>query len=95
MNRRIAPAWLAGCTLFISSTAWAAGPTLEPLEIAASVLYGLLGIVLAIVGYKVFELVLPFDVTHELSEDDNPAVGVLMAAVVLGVSIIMAAAIHG
>lgn len=95
MNRKFAPGLIAGCSLFVSSTAWASGPSLDPLDIAASVLYGLLGIVLAIVGYKVFELILPFDVTKELSEDDNPAVGVLMAAVVLGVSIIMAAAIHG
>ncbi|MCA9566480.1 MAG: DUF350 domain-containing protein [Myxococcales bacterium] len=96
MNRKFAPVLLAGCALLVSTSAFANdGPTLNLMGIAASVLYGFLGILLAVVGYKVFELVLPFDVTKELSEDDNPAVGVLMAAVVLGVSIIMAAAIHG
>lgn len=85
---------LAG--LFVSTTALAdSGALLDPMNMAASILYGLLGILLAIVGYKAFELILPFDVTKELSEDDNPAVGVLMGAVVLGVCIIMAAAIHG
>lgn len=85
---------LAG--LLVSTTALAdSGALLDPMNMAASVLYGFLGILLAIVGYKAFELILPFDVTKELSEDDNPAVGVLMGAVVLGVCIIMAAAIHG
>jgi uncharacterized membrane protein YjfL (UPF0719 family) len=82
--------------LLLSTSAMAAdGSLLNPMVMAASVIYGLIGIALAIVGYKVFEMILPFDVTKELSEDDNPAVGVLMGAVVLGVCIIMAAAIHG
>lgn len=60
----------------------------------ATVVYGLLGIVLAIIGYKVFEVVLPFNVKHELEEDHNMAVGVLLAAMVLGIAIIVAATIH-
>lgn len=95
-------AWVLGA-LLISQAAWAQGGPggfedtgpLSLVHIAASVVYGMLGLGFAILGYKVFEFVLPFDVNKELSEDDNPAVGVLMAAVVLGVSIIMAAAIHG
>lgn len=95
-------AWALGI-LLISQAAFAQGAPgfwedygpLAPVHMAASVVYGLLGLAFAILGYKVFELVLPFDVNKELSEDDNPAVGVLMAAVVLGVSVIMAAAIHG
>lgn len=95
-------AWVLGIGM-ISQAAFAqSGPgfwddygPLAPVHMAASVIYGLLGLAFAILGYKVFELVLPFDVNKELSEDDNPAVGILMAAVVLGVSVIMAAAIHG
>lgn len=96
-------AWVVGI-LLISQAAYAQGGgegmwedygPLAPVHIAASIVYGVLGLGFAILGYKVFELVLPFDVNKELSEDDNPAVGVVMAAVVLGVSVIMAAAIHG
>ena len=96
MQRLIRASVLVG-GLLVSSTAFAqSGPAaFDPFVMLTSVIYGCIGILMSIVGYKVFELVLPFDVTSELSEDDNPAVGVLMAAVVLGVSIIMAAAIHG
>lgn len=95
MLQRFGPPLLVAVALLTSTSAYAQDGMMNPLTIAASVLYGLLGILLAVVGYKVFELILPFDVTKELSEDDNPAVGVVMAAVILGVSIIMAAAIHG
>lgn len=61
--------------------------------VLATVVYGLLGIVLALVGYKAFEIVLPFSVKHELEEDHNMSVGVLLAAMVLGTSIIIAATI--
>ena len=97
MFRKYAPVLLAMCGLSLSSVAYADDGTamIFMTHLASSVIYGLLGIVLAVVGYKVFEAVLPFDVTKELSEDDNPAVGILMGAVVLGVCVIMAAAIHG
>ncbi len=93
MNRLLMPLVLGGA-LLVSSAAHA-NDGFTAMGVVGSILYGLLGIALAMVGYKAFEFLLPFDVTKELSEDDNPAVGVLMGAVVLGVSIIMAAAIHG
>ncbi len=59
----------------------------------ATVVYGLVGMGLAFVGYKVYSWIVPFDLNKELAEDDNPAVGIVVGAVILGVSIIVAAAI--
>jgi len=62
--------------------------------VASTLVYGLLGIVLVIVGYKVFSWMLPFDVKKELEEDHNTSVGILLAALVLGICLVVAATIH-
>ena len=36
----------------------------------------------------------PFDLNKEIEEDQNPAVGLVLGAVIIGVSIIVAASIH-
>jgi thiol:disulfide interchange protein len=69
------------------------GITLDWAEVLATGVYGIMGIVLAIAGYFLFELVTPFSVKKELTEDDNLAMGVVVGAMFLGVSIIVAAAI--
>jgi len=62
--------------------------------VASTLVYGALGIVLVIIGYKVFSWMLPFDVKKELEEDHNTSVGILLAALVLGICLVVAATIH-
>jgi putative membrane protein len=58
--------------------------------------FGLLGIGLVVFGFKVFDWLTPkLDIQHELGEKHNIAVAILCAAVILGVSFIVAAAVHG
>ena len=64
-------------------------------NVVSSLLYSAIGIVIFAVAYKVAEMLLPFNLAKELSEDDNTAVGVLMGSIMLGLAIIIAAAIHG
>lgn len=59
--------------------------------ILASVVFGLIGIVLAIVGFKLFDLATPFNLEKEMCENKNVAVGILCAAIVLGICHIIAA----
>lgn len=61
--------------------------------IVATVIYGILGILLAVIGMKVFEWVTPYSVDKELAEKNNISVAIAMGAMVLGVSIIIAATI--
>ena len=58
-----------------------------------SVVYGLVGIVLLMVGYKIFEWVTPFSVNDALSKDQNRAVGIVVGAIFIGIAIIVAAAL--
>ena len=53
------------------------------------------GIVIAIVGYKLFDKFTPGDLHKEIVEKQNVAAAVVAAAVVIGVSIIIAAAMIG
>ena len=62
--------------------------------VIGTLVYGLIGILLVVVGYKVFSWILPFDVKKELEEDHNVAVGILLAALVLGICLVVAASIH-
>jgi putative membrane protein len=62
---------------------------------ASSLIYAAVGIVVFIIAFKIAEKILPFDLVKELSEDDNVAVGIVMAAMILGLAIIIASAIHG
>ena len=58
-----------------------------------SVVYGLIGILLLMVGYKIFEWITPFSVEDALSKDQNRAVGIVVAGMFLAIGIVIAAAI--
>jgi uncharacterized membrane protein YjfL (UPF0719 family) len=68
--------------------------TLNLSSIVGSIVYSAIGIVIFVVAYKIMERVLPFNVDKELAEDQNTAVGVLLGSVMIGLAIIIAAAIH-
>ncbi len=57
--------------------------------------FGLLGIVLLAVGFKVFELVTPkLDVEKKLQEG-NVAVGIVVGALLIAISVVVAVSIQG
>jgi uncharacterized membrane protein YjfL (UPF0719 family) len=55
--------------------------------------YGLLGLLLLLIGYYLYEIVTPFSVKEELVTHRNAAVGMVVAAFILGMAIVIAAAI--
>ena len=60
----------------------------------AAVVFALLGVVLFVVGFLIFDKITPGSLWKELLEDQNTALGVLMAGVAIAIAIIIAAAIH-
>jgi putative membrane protein len=59
-----------------------------------SVTFGIVGLLLIILGFKLFDWATPkIDVEKELAERNNLAVAVVCAALVLGVSYVVAHAI--
>jgi len=58
--------------------------------------YGVLGIGLIVLGFKVFDWLTPkLNIQHELGEKHNIAVAILCGAIILGISVMVAAVIHG
>lgn len=54
--------------------------------------FGLVGVVLAVIGYKLFDAATPGNMHKEIVENRNVAAGMVGAAVIIGVCIIVAAA---
>lgn len=59
------------------------------------VLFAFIGILLAVVGYKLFDKCTPGDLHREIIENRNVAAAVLGGSIILGVCIIIAAAMLG
>jgi uncharacterized membrane protein YjfL (UPF0719 family) len=68
-------------------------PILHPL--ASMIVFALVGIGLAILGYKIFDKCTPGDLHKEIVENKNIAAAIVAGAVILGVCIIIAASIAG
>jgi putative membrane protein len=60
-----------------------------------SVFYSVLGTVILLATFYAIEKVLPFSLQKEIAEDQNMSLGIILAAFVLGLSMIIAAAIRG
>lgn len=61
----------------------------------ATGVYSLAGVILALLAYKVFDLCTPGNLHQEILENKNVAAAVIGGAVIIGVSVIVAAAIQG
>jgi uncharacterized membrane protein YjfL (UPF0719 family) len=57
--------------------------------------YTVFGIVLFVITFKVIAKSLPFSLRKEIEEDHNSALAIIIGAVILGLAIIIAAAVHG
>ena len=63
-------------------------------ELVHSMVYAGLGFVVFTLFFIVAVRFAPFPIIKEIEEDQNTALGILMGSVVIGLSIIIAAAIH-
>jgi putative membrane protein len=68
-------------------------PALSWPNILTSIVYGLLGLILLLIGYYIYEIITPWSVKEELISHRNPAVAMVVAAFILGMAIVIAAAI--
>ena len=63
--------------------------------VVASLVYSLLGIFVFAVSFVVIRLLTPFSIRKEIEEDHNTALAIVIGSVILGISLIISAAIHG
>jgi putative membrane protein len=62
-------------------------------NVAAALIFALLGVVLFIAAFLIFDRVTPGSLWKELLEDQNTAVGILMGCVAIAIAIVIAAAV--
>ena len=60
-----------------------------------SLTFGILGIILTVLGFKVFDWVTPrIDIQKELAEKNNVAVAIVVAAIILGICYVVATTVQ-
>lgn len=62
-------------------------------NVVTASIFAILGIALFALGFWVFDRLTPGSLWKELIEDQNQAIGTLMAGVAIGIAIIIAAAV--
>ncbi len=67
---------------------------LKPAAFFGSILYALIGVVVFWLCFLIIDKVTPYKLWEEIVEKQNMALGLVVAAMSLGISIIVAAAIH-
>ena len=67
---------------------------LKPDVVLGSVVYALLGVAIFWLCFLVIDKITPYDLWQEIVEKQNVALGVIVAAMSLGICVIVAAAIH-
>jgi uncharacterized membrane protein YjfL (UPF0719 family) len=67
---------------------------LSPGLLLATAVYSVLGMIMLMIAYKVFDIVNALEFTKEL-EKNNQALGTVIAGFFIAIGIIVAAAIHG
>lgn len=60
--------------------------------IISSIVYFIIGMLFCAIGYKIFDIITPFDLNKEI-DDHNIAAGLTVAGIFVGVAIVVSAAI--
>jgi len=68
---------------------------LKPGAFIGSIVFALLGVLVFWISFIVIDKITPYNLWQELVEKQNKALAMVVAAMCLGISIIVAAAIHG
>ncbi len=63
--------------------------------LVGTLVYCTIGIVMFAISFMVINAVTPFSIRKEIEEDQNTALAIMIGSVILGLSIIIAAAVGG
>jgi putative membrane protein len=68
---------------------------LKPAAFIGSIVYALVGVLIFWLCFVIIDKITPYDLWNEIVEKQNKALALVVAAMCLGISIIVAAAITG
>ena len=101
MGKKLSIAGFATAVCMICASSARAAEASEPNQfglllaqgIIETVIYSAIGIIVLMIGYKVFDWVTPFSLNKEIAEDNNTAAGVAVAGIMVALGLIVAAAL--
>ena len=64
-------------------------------QLVVAAIFSVLGLVILGLVWLILVKVLPFSLRKEMEDDQNVALGIVLGSLILGISLIIAAAIHG
>jgi uncharacterized membrane protein YjfL (UPF0719 family) len=63
--------------------------------LVTTLIFVVIGLVFFGIGYFIMDKITPFSIRKEIEEDQNTALGIVIGAMLIGIAIIIAAAING
>jgi putative membrane protein len=63
--------------------------------VVTTLVFTLIGLILFAIAFWIIVKASPFSIRKELEEDQNIALGIVIAAVIIGIALIVSAAVHG
>jgi len=67
----------------------------DPASIASAAIYSILGLLIFGAIWVLIVWLTPFSIRKEIEEDQNTALGIILGAVIIGISLIISSAIAG
>lgn len=64
-------------------------------QLLVAAVFSILGVVILGLVWLILIKVLPFSLRKEMEDDQNVALGIVLGSLILGISLIIAASIHG
>jgi len=61
----------------------------------ASMIFSLIGILFFGLAFFIMAKVAPFSIRKEIEDDQNVALGIVLGSVIIGIALIVSAALHG
>ena len=86
---------LVGAVASMTAAVYFGGTGRTPLAMIGTLVFVVLGLIIFALAFFVIAKATPFSVRKEIEEDHNIALAVVIASVILGSALIIAAAIHG
>ena len=66
-----------------------------PELIISTIIFSLIGIALFAIAFWVVTMVAPFSVKKEIEDDQNTALAIIIGSIIIGIALIVSAAVHG
>jgi len=63
--------------------------------LTTTVIFVAIGLVVFLIAFLIVVVVAPFSVKKEIEDDQNTALAIIIGAIIIGIAMIIAAAIHG